>query len=203
MKYFCYTNIRMTNSRKDLVYMMHPRVKNILHGLDELMKLEEGSIVAFDDILELDPSGNNNIETIKRNYIELWNRNLELCFDRSPSLNSEIVAIYEEDFGLDNLLNLKINDYLNIKNSMVNMKQYSQKKVIGEGNKSYGRPRGTKRESAKAIATKEIILKESKDFGGSKNDTELIEQANVSRRSYYLYKNELLKEKESKASKEK
>lgn len=198
MKYFCYTNIKLTKARKDLVEMMHPRIKSIINDLDKVYELKDGDVVVFDNVLELDPSGKNDIETIKKNYTRLFEKGIVLNFDRSPSLDSEIISIQEEKFGFDNLLDLKINDYLNIKNSATSMKQYSQKKVMYESCKSYGRPKGSKKDSPKAIATKELILKESSDFEGNCSDTELINKAGVSRRSYYLYKNDLKKQQEDK-----
>lgn len=198
MKYFCYTNIKLTKARKELVEIMHPRIKSIINGLDKVFELEDGDVVVFDSVLELDPSGNNEVEVIKKNYKHLIGLGLILNFDRSPSLDSEIMFIQEETFGFDNLLDLKINDYLNIKNSATSIKQYSQKKVMYESCKSYGRPKGTKRETPKAIATKQMILTESSEFEGNCSDTELINRSGISRRMYYLYKNELKKQQENK-----
>lgn len=194
MKYFCYTNIKMNNARKELVYMMHPRIKEIIHGLEEIFELKDADIIAFDSILELDPSGNNDVDVIIANYKRLTKKGLALLFDRSPSLDTEVIELYKEQFDLDSLLTLKVNDYLNIRNSMLNIKQYSQKKVISNASKSYGRPKGSKRESPKAISTKKLILEKSNDFNGNQTDAEIMEEAGVSRRSYYLYKNELKKQ---------
>ena len=43
----------------------------------------------------------------------------------------------------------------------------------------------------KEVTTKEIILKNSKDFNGNNTDAEVIKIAGISRNSYYKYKAEL------------
>lgn len=57
--------------------------------------------------------------------------------------------------------------------------------------KQIGRVPGSTVTTKKKIDTQKMILKHSKDFGGSLNDTEVIELAKVSRKTYYLYKKEL------------
>lgn len=57
--------------------------------------------------------------------------------------------------------------------------------------KHIGRIKGNKYTTKKEIATKEIILKNSKDFNGTNTDSEVIRSAGVSRNSYYKYKAEL------------
>ena len=61
--------------------------------------------------------------------------------------------------------------------------------------KQIGRATGTKVETKKAKATKEIILKHSKDFDGNLSDIECMKLAGVTKKSYYNYKKEL-REKE-------
>ncbi len=55
----------------------------------------------------------------------------------------------------------------------------------------YGRAKGTKVETKKAKATKEIILKHSRDFDGDLTDIECMKLAGVHRETYYNYKREL------------
>lgn len=54
--------------------------------------------------------------------------------------------------------------------------------------KQIGRQVGSKIETKKAKATKEIILKHCKTFGGSLTDKECMALANVHRQTYYNYK---------------
>ena len=61
--------------------------------------------------------------------------------------------------------------------------------------KQIGKPKGTKTETAKAKRTKVLIKTQSRAFGGTYNDVDLIEMAGVNRHSYYKYKKECLEEK--------
>lgn len=54
-----------------------------------------------------------------------------------------------------------------------------------------GRIKGSKIETKKAQATKQIIKKHAKDFGGTLSDPEVIRLAGIARNSYYKYKAEL------------
>lgn len=69
------------------------------------------------------------------------------------------------------------------------------RKAMAEG-KTVGRSKGAVqgvnfKETKKATATKEIIMKHSKDFNGTLNDAEVMKLADVARNTYYKYKAEL------------
>ena len=55
----------------------------------------------------------------------------------------------------------------------------------------YGLEKGAKLTVKKAAPAKDIILKHSKDFGGSLNDADVCKLAGISRNTYYKYKAEL------------
>lgn len=57
--------------------------------------------------------------------------------------------------------------------------------------KQIGRATGTKVSTKKSVETKALILKHSKDFNGTLDDTDVIKLTGVSRKSYYKYKREL------------
>lgn len=57
--------------------------------------------------------------------------------------------------------------------------------------KQIGRATGTKVETKKAKATKEIILKHSRDFDGTLSDVECMKLAGVTKKTYYNYKKQL------------
>ncbi len=63
-----------------------------------------------------------------------------------------------------------------------------------EEGKRVGLPKGTKLTTKKKEKAKEIILKHSKTFNGTLDDTECILLAGVCRNSYYTYKKELVEE---------
>ena len=54
-----------------------------------------------------------------------------------------------------------------------------------------GLPKGTALITKKSLSCKSIILKHSKDFGGSLEDPEVIKLCDCSRNSYYKYKKEI------------
>ena len=58
--------------------------------------------------------------------------------------------------------------------------------------KRIGQQAGTRLVTRKSLAAKEIILKHNKTFGGSLNDIETIRQTEISRKTFYKYKKELL-----------
>lgn len=57
--------------------------------------------------------------------------------------------------------------------------------------KQIGQRTGAKLTTKKSVAAKEIILKHSKDFGGTLTDIDVMKLAGVSRNSFYKYKREL------------
>ena len=58
--------------------------------------------------------------------------------------------------------------------------------------KRIGQQAGARLVTKKSLASKEIILKHNKTFGGSLNDIETIRQTGISRKTFYKYKKELL-----------
>ena len=58
-----------------------------------------------------------------------------------------------------------------------------------------GLPKGTSLTTKKSVECKAIILKHSKDFGGSLEDLDVIKLCGCSRNSYYKYKREIKEKK--------
>ena len=57
--------------------------------------------------------------------------------------------------------------------------------------KQIGQRTGAKLTTKKSIATKEVILKHSKDFGGTLADIDVMKLTGLARNTYYKYKREL------------
>ena len=57
--------------------------------------------------------------------------------------------------------------------------------------KQIGRVKGSSYKTKKEIRSKELILKNSKEFNGSNTDEEVIRICGISRNTYYKYKNDL------------
>lgn len=207
MKYFCNVNLKMTSSREETIKIMYPRIK-IVSGIDELLsQVDALDTVVFDNVLELDPSGKNDIETIINNYLRIIEHVTEISFDRSPNCDYNIIcthiwALEEMKIQFDEeemwrfLLEMQISGYLNIKDATSNMKKYSQLSASRKDGKSYGRPKGSRKDSEKAIKAKEVILRESKDFNGTLSDEECIPLSGASRNMFYKYKKQLKEAKE-------
>ena len=60
--------------------------------------------------------------------------------------------------------------------------------------KQIGQKAGAKLITKKSIASKEVIRKHSKDFGGSLSDVEVMQLTGLSRNTYYKYKREIKQE---------
>ena len=56
---------------------------------------------------------------------------------------------------------------------------------------TYGAKQGVKLTTKKSIAAKDIIIKHSKDFNGTLNDSDCCKLAGISRNTFYKYKSEL------------
>lgn len=152
-------------------------------------------------------------------YEDLFNHNVDIEFLKEPYINTSVYkkAIENQiklkmDSGnkaTDELMNTIIqalNKYsLELaKDQIKKVFDQAQKELedlhqrTSEGlltaklnGKQIGRKQGTKIETKKAKATKEIILKHSKTFGGSLTDKECMELAKVHRETYYIYKKQL------------
>lgn len=61
--------------------------------------------------------------------------------------------------------------------------------------KQIGLPKGTKLVTSKSLRAKKEIIKYSKEFNGSLNDTECIKLIGISRNTFYKYKRELHEER--------
>ncbi len=64
-------------------------------------------------------------------------------------------------------------------------------KTAALNGKQIGRIKGQKYTTKKEVEAKKIILKNSRDFGGSNTDTEVMKIAGISKHSFYKYKAEL------------
>ena len=210
MKYYCYTMTKQSLINDKTILITYNDV-TFVQGLGKLFEIiNKGDTVIFKDINELFVSTNNNedmVTVIAKNYVKLLNLGTVLMFDRSPNCDSEVIFQTINDFKERKILKaesetlfiviltLQIQAYINIKSALSSERARTVKASSIINSKSCGRPKGTKRETEKAIKTKMVIKKHSKDFGGNKTENECIKMSGVSRNSYYIYKNELMKEK--------
>lgn len=169
--------------------------------------VKPGDCIVFDSVSRMSRSADDGFKT----YEELFNREISLVFLKEMHINTDT---YRK--ALTNNLELTgtnvdfilsgINKYLLAlaKEQIKIAFEQSEKEVLDlhqrtkEGietarlnGKQIGREQGTKVTTKKSIKAKEQIVKHSKDFNGTLEDTELIKLTGLSRNTYYKYKKEL------------
>ena len=178
---------------------------------NKLYKLvKAGDTIIFDSVSRM----SRNAEEGFKAYEELYSRGVELVFLKEPHINTATFktamekAIPLTGTSLDYILD-GINKYLLAlaKEQIIIAFQQSAKEVedlhqrTKEGletarlnGKQIGIIKGTKLTSKKSVASKEIILKHSKDFNGTLDDSDVMKLTGLARNTYYKYKRELKEE---------
>lgn len=152
-------------------------------------------------------------------YEDLFNKGIELIFLKEPhidtsvyrqALNNQIKLKLDTGNKATNELMNSIIDSLNkytialaqeqikiafnqAEKEVEDLHQRTKEGILTAklNGKQIGRATGVKVETKKAKATKEIILKHSKDFDGELSDIECMKLAGVTKKTYYNYKREL------------
>jgi DNA invertase Pin-like site-specific DNA recombinase len=170
-------------------------------------QLKEGDTVVFDEVSRM----SRNAEEGFKLYEELYNRGVNLIFIKERHIDTEV---YKQTLrnGVEmtvtdvHVILEGVNKYLMIlaKKQIEIAFQTAQAEVdfihqrTSEGvrraqaeGKQVGRLAGSKVETKKAKASKEVIRKHSKDFDGTLSDADVIKLTGLARNSYYKYKREL------------
>ena len=173
-------------------------------------KVKADDVLVFDSVSRMSRNADDGYKL----YEELFNRGVELVFIKEPHINT---ATYKKalesniqmtgtniDFILEG-----VNKYLlSLAKEQIRLAfEQAQKEVddlrqrTKEGietarinGKQIGQMQGKKLTTKKSIIAKEKILKHSKDFNGSLDDTDCMELVKLSRNTYYKYKKELKEE---------
>ena len=172
-----------------------------------LTQVKEGDTIVFDSVSRMSRNAEEGVEQ----YMELFNRGIELEFIKEPHINTEVYkkaingGIELTGTDVDDIL-VGINKYMVrlAKNQIKLAFEQSEKEVMDlrqrtkEGmetarlnGKQIGQVKGAKLTTKKSIEAKEIILKHSKDFKGTLGDADVMKLCGISRNSYYKYKKEL------------
>ena len=175
-------------------------------------QLKEGDTVVFDEVSRM----SRNAEEGFKLYEELYTRGVNLIFLKERHIDTEVYkqtlknGVEMTGTDVDCILE-GVNKYLMLlaKKQIEIAFQTAQAEVdfihkrTSEGvrraqaeGKQVGRLAGSKVETKKAKASKEIIRKHSKDFDGSLSDADVIKLTGLARNSYYKYKRELKDEQE-------
>lgn len=166
-----------------------------------------GDTIIFDSVSRMSRNADEGFTA----YEELFNRGVELVFLKEPHINTATFktamekAIPMTGTSIDYILD-GINKYLLAlaKEQIIIAFAQAEKEVLDlhqrtkEGietarlnGKQIGLPAGTKLTTKKSIASKEQILKHSKEFNGTLDDTDVMKITGLSRNTYYKYKKEL------------
>lgn len=180
-----------------------------------LKKVQKGDRLIFDSVSRMSRNAKEGWEL----YEQLFNEGIELVFLKEKHINTETYRkTLENQIQIEvNTGNKATDEFIN--SIIESMKKYTmalaKKQVMDafedaenevkrlhqrtkEGiltaklnGKQIGRATGTKVETKKAKATKEIILKHSRDFDGTLSDVECMKLAGVTKKTYYNYKKQL------------
>lgn len=166
-----------------------------------------GDTIIFDSVSRMSRNADEGFTA----YEELFNRGVELVFLKEPHINTATFktamekALPMTGTSIDYILD-GINKYLLAlaKEQIIIAFAQAEKEVSDlhqrtkEGietarlnGKQIGLPAGTKLTTKKSIASKDQILKHSKEFNGTLDDTDVMKITGLSRNTYYKYKKEL------------
>lgn len=183
---------------------------------DKIMKtVKSGDRIIFDSVSRMSRTAEEGFAL----YQELFNRDIELVFLKEPHINTATykqtvdkqisITMDSGDEATDDLMKTMIealNRYiLTLAERQIRLAfEQSEKEVADlhqrtrEGmetarlnGKQIGQPVGAKLVTKKSIESKKLIVKYSKDFEGTLNDTECIRLIGIARGTYYKYKREL------------
>ncbi|MDU4832656.1 MAG: recombinase family protein [Actinomyces sp.] len=187
-------------------------------GRKEFNKLlnvaKEGDTIVFDSVSRM---SRDSAEGFKL-YGDFYNKGIELVFIKEPHINTATYKraltnnVQMTNTAIDSILK-GVNEYLMalakeqiriaFDQSEKEVKDLQQRtkegiKTARDNGKQIGLEKGTKLTTKKSVEAKEKILKHSKTFNGSLNDTELMKLCNISRNSFYKYKKEILEDMKTK-----
>ena len=177
-------------------------------GWTKLVKaVKAGDIIVFDSVSRMSRNAEDGFTT----YQDLYNKGVSLVFLKESYINTEVYRKALEDnlamtgTAVDLILD-GVNKYLlALAKEQIRLAFEQSEKEVSDlhqrtregietarlAGKQIGREQGTKVETKKSKASKEIILKHSKDFNGTLEDAEVIKLTGLSRNTYYKYKKEL------------
>ena len=183
---------------------------------DKILRLiKDDDTIIFDSVSRMSRTADEGFEL----YKELFNQNINLVFLKEPHINTATykqaidnqisITMNSGDEATDDLMKAIIealNKYIfALAERQIRLAfEQSEKEVADlhqrtkEGmetarlnGKRIGQPKGAKLVTKKSIEAKEQIMKYSKDFQGTLDDTECMKLVGVARGTYYKYKREL------------
>lgn len=214
-----------TNRQKENIWREFPGIKiyeekytgTKIEGRDELKKLlrvtKSGDTIVFDSVSRMSRNADDGINL----YFELFDRGVNLIFLNERYIDTDVYKENLKDrieltgtdiddifIGLNNYFRKLAKRQIRIafEQAQKEADDISQRTKEGiavarANNKQIGQQKGRTLNIKKKEPTKALILKHSKDFGGTLSDAEVIKLSDVCRNTYYKYKRELLQEYQS------
>lgn len=172
-----------------------------------LKQLKTSGIVVFDSVSRMSRNAEEGFEA----YQDMFRQGINLVFLKEPHINtSTYKAAMENQVQLTgshvDLILEGVNKYLlALAKEQIKIAFDQAEKEVSDlhqrtregiqtarmNGKQIGQKAGVKLITKKSVASKEIILKHSKDFGGSLSDMEMMQLTGLARNTYYKYKREL------------
>ena len=210
------TNIKEIDAHANIIKEFYTGTTQNRPQWEKLIRqIEKGDTIIFDSVSRM----SRNADEGFRDYKMLYELGVNLIFINEPLINTSVfdssrnnllkITVETGNQAVDSYFkgNIKlINDLLmslaeeQIKQAFVQ----SEKEVndlhtrISQGMREsknngikIGLPKGTTLTTAKSIKCKDIIMKHSKDFGGSLDDPDVITLCACSKNSYYKYKRQI------------
>lgn len=172
-----------------------------------LRTVQAGDAIIFDSVSRMSRNAEDGFSA----YQELYERDVDLIFLKEPHINTQT---YKQ--ALSNHVKLTgdkvdyilegVNKYLMaLAKEQIRLAFEQAEKEVSDlhqrtregietarlNGKQIGQKKGVILTTKKSTAAKEVILRHSKDFGGTLSDAECISLLHVSRNTYYRYKSEL------------
>lgn len=175
-----------------------------------LNRLKSGDTLVFDSVSRMSRNADEGFEL----YEKLYSDGINLVFLKEPHINTETyksalsnnlqMTGTDVDFILEG-----VNRYLmalaktqirlafeQSEKEVEDLRQRTKEgiEIARKNGKQIGQRSGITLKIKKSIESKKIILKHSKDFGGTLSDSEVMKLAKLARNTYYKYKKELKEE---------
>lgn len=171
-----------------------------------LKNIHPGDTIIFDEVSRMSRNADEGFKL----YRELYEKGVNLVFLKEPQINT---SVFRDTAQLATVGNDIADIYIDATNKVLMLLAEKQIKIAfdtaqaevdflhkrtsegmtasGAGAKIRAAKLGKTVETKKGKATREIIKKHCRDFGGSLSDAEVMQLAGVARNTYYKYKREL------------
>ena len=210
------TNITALYPSTTIIREFYTGTKQDRPNWNKLMaQIKTGDTIVFDSVSRM----SRNAQEGFKDYKMLYERGIHLVFLNEPLINTSVfdstrnnllnVNIETGNAAVDSFFRGNVQLINNFMMALAEQQikaafEQSEKEVtdlhsrISQGMREakkngvkIGLPKGTSLTTKKALECKAIILKHSKDFGGSLEDPDVIKLCGCSRNSYYKYKREI------------